>query len=301
MHNVLVLMSVYNGERYIEEQLDSLFKQENVNIKLNVRDDGSSDNTLSILNRYKNEGYNINICTGENLKPAKSFLWLVNNSDVECFDYFAYCDQDDFWLPEKLESAINRIGDNDSKPILYYCAAKVTDEKLNNKGLLFTDYRHTSSLIDSIATGSLVPGCTMVFNKKLMQLLRSFVPEKLTMHDTWTHLLCLSCGGEVIADPVPHILYRQHEANVLGTRKKTLFQRIKSIMSLNNIYSDMVSQIVEAYKDEIDLESKEVLISCVKYRKSLNDKLLFLKIAAGSDLEPKDKLLFIIKILISVY
>lgn len=101
--NILVLMSTFNGEKFIREQIESILAQENVNIKLLVRDDGSTDKTLDILNEYKNKG-KLNYYIGKNLGPQLSFMHLLQNAPY-C-EYYAFADQDDVWLKDKLSTAI---------------------------------------------------------------------------------------------------------------------------------------------------------------------------------------------------
>ena len=96
MNKILILMSTYNGEKYLSEQLNSLLLQENVNIKILIRDDGSTDNTHKILNFYSSNYPNISWYTGENKGPALSFMDLLFNAPES--DYYAFCDQDDVWL-----------------------------------------------------------------------------------------------------------------------------------------------------------------------------------------------------------
>lgn len=119
MYNVCVLMSTYNGGKYLQEQIDSLIGQADVNLTVLVRDDGSSDSTTVILERYKQKGV-LDWYPGENIGSARSFLDLVSRAPY-C-DYYALCDQDDYWFPEKLSVAISRLEQTDSsKSALYFC------------------------------------------------------------------------------------------------------------------------------------------------------------------------------------
>ena len=125
-----VLLSTYNGELYIAEQLDSLLRQTVIdNMKIIIRDDGSTDSTLKIIEEYKSKNSNIIFYRGENLKPAKSFWHLLQNCDEA--DYFAFCDQDDVWDEDKLEVAINQLKEHDDVPALYFSDARVVDSELN--------------------------------------------------------------------------------------------------------------------------------------------------------------------------
>lgn len=301
MNRVLVMMSTYNGEKYIKEQLDSILKQENVDVYIYIRDDGSKDNTVGIIKEYVDRYSNIEFCAGENLKPAKSFMWLAVNCNKDEFDFFAFSDQDDIWLNDKLCCAVSKLEQYKYIPAIYYCAAQNTDKDLNKLDILYTEKKHTNSLIDSMAKGSMIPGCTMVFNKQLMDLIALYSPHSLTMHDTWTHLVCISCGGIVVSDELPHILYRQHENNVIGSNRKSVFYRYNDMKSLNNKYSKMISELLCLYSDKISEDKKTVLTVCSKYRISFKHKIVFLKLSLKNGLKNKDKMKFFYKILRSYY
>lgn len=114
---VCVLLSTYNGEKYLEEQLNSLIKQEDVELRILVRDDGSKDRTHEILDKWQKRGH-INWYEGKNKGAAQSFMDLIYNAPEA--DYYAFCDQDDVWLPEKLKVAIDKIREsNEAMPCMY--------------------------------------------------------------------------------------------------------------------------------------------------------------------------------------
>ena len=128
MKNVLVILSTYNGEKYLREQIESVLKQENVKISILVRDDGSTDNTCNILEEYEKKGL-LRWYTGKNLKPAKSFIDLIFHATND-FDYYAFCDQDDFWYFKKIYSAIEQMENNNDSidiPKVCYCNLEVVD------------------------------------------------------------------------------------------------------------------------------------------------------------------------------
>ena len=116
-HKVCVLMSTYNGERFIEEQLRSLRNQEGVDVQVLVRDDGSTDCTLDILNQWQQTGF-LTWYQGENLKPARSFMNLIHQAPEVA--YYAFCDQDDVWFGDKLHSAVQALAGHEATPALYY-------------------------------------------------------------------------------------------------------------------------------------------------------------------------------------
>ena len=160
-------MSSYNGEKYIKEQIDSILAQEEVEIYLLIRDDGSRDATLDILEKYEKLD-NVRLIKGENLGVKKSFLSLIAMAP-DYFDYYALSDQDDYWLTDKMISAINHIegaGENLDDNFLYYSNTCLVDENLfplNEKGYnVDRPYNFGEILIRNCASG-----CTYVFGRKL--------------------------------------------------------------------------------------------------------------------------------------
>lgn len=236
MKNVCVLMSTYNGEKYLKEQLESLLTQQEVNINVIIRDDGSSDKTVSIIQSYMKKHANITFFEGERLGPANSFLTLMRISPVS--DYYAFCDQDDFWEKCKIIKAVKKIEEvekNDkSAPVMYYSNLKIVDENLqfirmaNIKGL--RKVPPFSSLIDNDVTG-----CTVVLNNPLRNIINARKPKEITIHDAWCNIVC-SFFGKEIYDNGSYILYRQHEHNVIGMagKRRGLKARFKRIWDSGN-------------------------------------------------------------------
>lgn len=238
---IQILMSTYNGGKYIDEQIESILNQ---TIPLDelfilVRDDGSRDNTILILENYKKKYLNnFDFFIGDNKGPCYSFLDLVSKADRE-FSYFAFSDQDDFWQPEKLEKAINILNDkNQSVPQLYSSKYTVVDKNLNliagqsAKKVNFTSFEN--SLIENVATG-----CTEVFNTKMLNLLdmvnKSNV-EGFFMHDWVLYMLGTSLG-QYYYDKNEYLLYRQHENNVLGASRgkfNNLSRKFKLFLKYNS-------------------------------------------------------------------
>ena len=107
-NKVVILLSTYNGEKYLKEQLDSLLNQTYKNIDIYIRDDGSKDETVNIIKKYQNEYDNIHLEEGKNLGFIKSFFELLKNGD-ENVDIYSYCDQDDIWEEDKIERAVKFI------------------------------------------------------------------------------------------------------------------------------------------------------------------------------------------------
>ena len=128
MKKVLVLLSTYNGEKYLREQLDSVLSQEGVDVSLLIRDDGSKDGTINILKEYSAK-LNVDYYEGANRGPSESFHDLLLHA--QGYDYYAFCDQDDDWHKDKLRTAVERLEQmNQEAPILYCCNLNVVDENL---------------------------------------------------------------------------------------------------------------------------------------------------------------------------
>ena len=218
LKKVYVLLSTYNGEKYLQEQLDSLYAQEGVEVAILARDDGSSDGTIEILKKNAASHKNLSWYSGENVRPAKSFLDLIKESSKQNCDYYAFCDQDDRWDKDKLKCAVDMLETADNtKPNLYYSNLRIVDQDLRIYRLshAFASERQQkgkySCLLDNMATG-----CTIVFNKTASQYVMSHFPNCCSMHDCWIYMIC-KFFGNVIYDFEAHIDYRQHGDNVIGT------------------------------------------------------------------------------------
>lgn len=275
---ILVLMSTYNGEKYLKEQIDSLLSQENVDLNILVRDDGSSDSTLSILKDYSNKGLLTWYC-GENLRSAKSFMDLIQRASNA--DYYAFCDQDDVWNPDKLYMAISKLEKFKEKDcsVLYCSNYQLVDEQLNN----LSDNNHVSTTTFNAAlVSSCATGCTIVFNYELLKILKKFNPTNIVMHDDWAHKVCLSVGGIVIYDSNKMLKYRQHDNNVDGGQhsfKQRLQGILRRIIYKDCIRSKQIQDILIGYYEQMSNENYEMAYMVANYKKNirLRIKLLFSK------------------------
>ncbi len=207
---VLVLLSAYNGEKFLKEQIDSVLAQKDVGVSLLVRDDGSTDKTEDILKSY---GSKISYYKDNNIGVKASFFDLISRACPS--DFYAFCDQDDFWLPDKLSCACNMLKKTD-KPALYFSNLLNADENLKviSKTDIKTRLTFGAAMAENPATG-----CTMVFNRAFFDIIKKTpAPDKISMHDTWVYRAALMTGAEVFFDKTPHILYRQHSSNLIGSR-----------------------------------------------------------------------------------
>ena len=270
MEKILVLLSTYNGENYIEEQIQSLLRQKGVDVEILVRDDGSKDNTQFILDLYQQQGV-LKWYTGENLKPARSFMDIMRRAGD--YSFYAFCDQDDVWLDDKLISAIESIKHQSHQPALYFSQTQLVDQNLNklHTEKLLPLCTFGESMIESIATG-----CTLVINRKMKELADMHLPSYISMHDYWLYRLCVATNGFVYYDPNPHILYRQHNNNVIGLNKGKymgLKRRMERIIYRERQRSRTAEELLRGYGKYINNEEKEVLKWASTCNTSLKSKL----------------------------
>ncbi|MBO5261304.1 MAG: glycosyltransferase family 2 protein [Coprococcus sp.] len=252
MNKVVVLMSTYNGEKYIEEQLYSILSQSDVDIKLIIRDDGSNDSTIDIIRNYMERDSRIKLIIGENYGPAFSF-WNLLQSASDC-DYYAFSDQDDVWDKDKLKIAIDSIKCNKEIPALYYSNTRLVNS--DNTYIIQSKHSSYESIIPTfsqLVMENNAVGCTMVWNRKLQGIAREITPKSMRMHDHLLFLICKLCGGFVFHDKTSHINYRQHNTNVIGgiNSKKKYAKSIKKYLvedsglalqalQLENIQCDLI-------------------------------------------------------------
>ncbi len=274
MEKVTVLMSTYNGEKFIREQIDSILNQKDVLVDLVIRDDGSNDRTVEIISKYASKNRNISYYVGKNLKPAKSFLELMIKQ-IDC-DYFALADQDYIWDPDKIKSAINKICNTDNtKPVMYFSNLRIVDQ--DNVFYRNSHSKPKMTLKYNALTEDTATGCTIVYNRKASELLREHIPVTFSMHDSWLYLICIFLG-EVVYDFKPHINYRQHGNNVVGTylEKKSLrlyFSRIKRLFNrdLQPRYNNAVN-FLEQFEKLLNKEDVKYIKMITNYKKSLKNR-----------------------------
>lgn len=277
---VAVLLSTYNGEQYLREQLESIFGQESVNVILYARDDGSQDGTKQIIKEFSSANRIVQLDDGRNLGPGLSFMELLYSAaEDRSIDYFAFADQDDIWLPDKLKAAIDKIAEHDAdRPVLYSSNQYlyIDGEK---SGCRYTEPQ-TTELIPHI-TKNTISGCTFVLNRALARAIADTEHAdwriiKFRLHDAWVMLAAIVCG-DVIYDETPHILYRIHQNNTVGIRGISVKQRADRLRRLYKKKYDSNSRMITAQQllrsfPDADREHKRVLELFANYQNSWKDK-----------------------------
>ena len=270
--SVCVLMSAYNGEKYIEEQIISLLNQINVNINIFVRDDGSSDDTITILEKYN--GKNLKWFAGNHIGPARSFMELVYNAPIA--DYYAFCDQDDIWQTNKLYEAVNKLRNNinSGKGSYYFSNVFIVEKNLENIRKSIID-RNQMNLKQCLMHNVAI-GCTVVFDNILREKVIMYRPDYVYMHDWWLYLICLSSGGTIIFDEEAYILYRQHGNNALGFKAVKRSLKEKIFLPTEREPSKTARELLKGYGHLMDEKSYQAVYILANYSVCLKYKLKLL-------------------------
>lgn len=276
---IIVLMSSYNGEAYIRQQIDSVLAQDvDAQLSLLVRDDGSTDNTQAILEEYR-AARKLSWYAGENLGPERSFWHLLQNAPEA--DFYAFCDQDDVWLPQKLSRAVDQLKQTQAQ---LYCSAFIAvDAELNpieyhhSPLNQYTDYAH--SLIYSTAAG-----CTFVFTHQARSAAMAYDMDThpAIIHDWLLHKIITVTGGKMIFDPEGSIYYRQHGHNAIGAQKSGLpglAVRVKRFLSGSSrgVRSECAKALLDVYGDRVDKEVRDALDLVANYAASGKKRRILLK------------------------
>lgn len=278
---VEILLATYNGEKYISHQLDSILNQTYKNIRILIHDDGSTDNTLKIIKEYQNEYPDRIFLIDDGIKTGGAvwnFEHLMKYSNAE---YIMFSDQDDVWLPEKIEITLHEFIKTEEKnkntPILVYTDAIVVDDEL--KILNESFWKYTKIRGDKISLGraletSLGLGCTMMFNRSLRNLSIPF-PKSAIAHDMWVSLVAVSLGIVRYINKST-ILYRQHRTNVSGAEKsntlillKNLFSKEKMIKFRENYYKkrDQAKDFLNIFSEKLPINAKNIIKEYVELDK----------------------------------
>lgn len=286
--SVNILLASYNGERFIGAQLDSLINQSYKNWQLYIRDDGSSDETLNIIKEYQQKDLRIHLITDElgNLGSCQNFSVLMNTVRNEN-EYTMFCDQDDVWLPNKIEVTFNKMRQIEKEftsqtPLLVYTNFQYVDKELkiiqSKKNYSAVKVKHLN--FNHLLAQNPVYGCTMMLNKALNQLIDT-IPAAAKNHDYWV-ALAASAFGKIVYVPQSTVFYRQHQLNVSGQHDndsfRKRFKRIKAKKNLDDVerkirLANAFKKIYKQQLNQIQLQTIDDFI-LLSRRKSIR---LFIK------------------------
>lgn len=261
---VAVLLSTYDGEVYLPELLASLDRQTYPHVHLRIRDDGSTDTTLALLEAYARRRA-VHIMPGAHVGVPESFFHLLRDAGEDA-DLFAFCDQDDVWLPGKLERAVEVLERAAPGPALYCSAVRPVDAGLRPGVEQVQPARalgFRNALVENRASG-----CTMVLNGAARELIVRNLPRAAQMHDHWAYLV-VSAFGTVHYDPVPSMLYRQHHRNQVGLPGgwRSRWRQVRRRGGLARVFTQ-AEEFQALYGDALDPALRPVLESFLSVRRA---------------------------------
>ena len=236
---VSILMCTYNGEQYIREQLKSISAQTFNNWDIWISDDGSTDKTVNICKEYKKkETHKVYLREGPRSGFAMNFMSILANCD-NTSDFYAFADQDDIWLPEKLKVAVDAImSQSENIPVLYCSRTELVDKNGREfKPKQYSNLRNDSPSFRNALVQSIASGNTMVMNRSAKRLVMKFkLNGKIPSHDWWFYQVVTGAGGVVIYDKTTSLLYRQHGKNLIGDNGGILAKLKRGMMFINGEY-----------------------------------------------------------------
>ncbi len=265
---VAVLLAVYNGEKYLEQQIISIINQTVTDLKIFIRDDGSSDDSVKIIDEYcQKYPEKISKVEGHPTGNAKqNFAELLKFVDS---DYIMFCDQDDVWLPQKIEktlAAMKSVEDGKT-PILVHTDLKVVDDNLNVISKSFFEFQkliQNDITLPKLLVQNYVTGCTMMINRVLAEKCKQ-IPPQCIMHDWWIALVAIAFG-EIVCLEESTMLYRQHSGNQVGAKASYGIAYIKrKLATLNEVRKNYNATYIQAkalldcYREELNSIQKEIL------------------------------------------
>ncbi len=263
MSGICVLLATYNGEKFIDEQLASLFSQTVLPNKIFISDDNSTDSTSSLVESWQKQYPNIIELHG-NISGwhghVGNFAYLCELAKKSQCEYFLFCDQDDVWYPNKIEELlrkchsieqISKIADK-TRAVLVHSDLEIVDEQLNTRALsFFKDQKLPDSNLHSmpkLLIQNVVTGCTTLFNRALLEAATP-LPKEVIVHDWWFAIVADLEGVTAFVDS-PLVKYRQHDNNSIGAVKNEnriqlyikAFKHLKlsflQAKTLNKLYGD---------------------------------------------------------------
>lgn len=275
MFHVIVVLSTFNGEKFLTSQLDSILHQQSVQVSLLIRDDGSTDGTKNILQRYAQNNDNVSVRYEHNVGVIKSFLDLLQHIPEQA-EFIAFSDQDDIWQSDKLAIASKQLAQKQGAALYSSCYSAIDeyDQPLWQSSPPPRNISFSNAIVQNITTG-----CTIVFNRKLLELLKvhQLNSNHIIMHDWWVYLVA-TCFGDVYYDSTPLVNYRQHGGNVVGVKNGLEFWIGRARRYLNQ--RERRSRITQAkefyhlFNAVLDEQHKTVLLDFINNASGLFIKRL---------------------------
>ncbi|MCD8199873.1 MAG: glycosyltransferase [Coriobacteriaceae bacterium] len=275
---IRVLMTTYNGEKTVVDQVESILAQQDVEVALLIADDCSSDATRSILERLAAEHDNIELIFNESNKGcSKNFMDLIYACDVDDCDFVALADQDDVWHPDKLAAAVSCLDAKSDRPELYYAGIDNVGAQGNSLGNEYAPYRVCA---DNYASLLLVQnwclGCTTLMNGALVRRLQEHpVYDFARMYDAWIHMVALYTGGRVVCDlehaHVDRLISEDNLVGVMNERRSPVYLARKATSwalegdpETSRKHTEAARCLLREYGDQMDADTRELVQAVVE-------------------------------------
>lgn len=257
----IVLMSTHDGSAFIEQQMRSILEQSYRDIRIVVRDDGSTDGTPELLRSFVTDP-RIELIAGSRLGLPHAFFELVRIAPVDAEAYF-FCDQDDVWHRDKVSIAIAQLADYSATLPTLYCSRLNLMTSDMRPISTSPDWAHAPSLGNALVE-NICTGCTVAFNQAAHNLVRTTLPASGIIHHDWWLYLVISAFGKVIFDRVPHIDHRLHQGNAVGIPTTQLDNHIRRFAngSPTRRISALLRQaqtFAEIYREQLPNDARRTL------------------------------------------
>ncbi len=290
--NTVIALSVYNGERYLPDQLDSILRQTEQNFIIYIRDDGSTDGSNSIINKYSKNSHKIKLVTDSwgNIGSCKSFEKILSQIDLEENGLIFLCDQDDVWDSDKIASYLKLYKKIDNNlPQLIYSDMHLLNDTTKSDHTFYSIYPIDKNKLLNFSQNILcnqnyIPGCFSAFNSRLLKNALPF-PSKTLTHDWWINLIA-SYTGEIHFIKESKGYYRIHSSNQIGLTNfnpkkiyknfKFSFEQVHSLSDRLKKLNLPISPVLSNYLDILD--SNSFLTKINKYHKFNKSKLSLKKL-----------------------
>jgi len=260
-----ILLATYNGEKFLREQIVSLQNQSFSDWKLLIHDDGSNDETITIIKEFQTNDSRITLIEdGIRFGDAgKNFMHLLS---LASSDFIMFCDQDDIWMSDKIEIHYNGIKDK-TTPAMIYSNGYIYKDNINTHVEFITFHRN--NIQDSIFLNGGIHGCCVMINKFLLKKINYIYPDYVFMHDHFITMLSVTFA-EIIYIDRPLMLYRQHDNNVTGNIEISFFQRLATFLNYNNPiierkHYNANKSFYDTYKSILDKKNKKLFLDYFRF------------------------------------
>lgn len=294
VEKICVLMTSYNPKKYILDQVKSIIDQKDVLVDIVIRDDASTD--LTWLNEVMKRYPQITVIRGKkNLGVIKNVWQLIDyaNQEKQDYDFFAYSDQDDVWMPDKLTTGINVLKKSQStRPNLYYTNLLLTDQNLNPNGNLFPTGVVKSNLGQGLAQ-IFEFACTSIFNKTMVNELAT-IPKEFMQFDHLIYYMAI-IRGKAYFDNTPYIYYRQHGENVSGNKKHDIHYILSKLSIVvpkpsetDSSFKNISKYLLKYFEKDLTIEQREIVFKVANYKSFLSRIKIICDRRIRAGYQPKD-------------